>query len=78
MLRGASHLPLPASWRGCIVLEIEAMIEVSNSRQEPAGWVDNYGNFERVAQDWMEEEPGTTWRPVFFEENPPRDGLTLE
>lgn len=43
------------------------MIEKPTTGLIPVGYVDQYGNFELLPSDWMEEEPGIVWKPVFFE-----------
>lgn len=36
--------------------------------QEPVGWLDQYGSFERSLKPWMQDEArkGVEWRPVFY------------
>lgn len=32
---------------------------------EPAGYIDEFGNFEPILLPWMQEEPGVAWEPVY-------------
>lgn len=44
--------------------DLQVIIEEAK-KQEPVGYVDEFGNFEKSLQQWMQDEPNVAWNPVY-------------